>query len=158
MVVSILFCVLLCAFVIRYFYFQRLKLRSQISFKESLDLAEAPIVTFYSGKTKLNFLLDTGSSDSFINKSMLPFLDYGSTSDIVEIITGHGTTTAELVQLSIQYKSLTFTGMFGAIDLDDEFSQIKAQSGITIHGILGTNVFKDWNYVLDFRDCIAYCV
>ena len=43
-----------------------------ISFKEAMDLVELPIITFYNCNTKLNFLLDTGSNNSHINKKMLP--------------------------------------------------------------------------------------
>ena len=40
----------------------------KMSFKESMDLAEMPVVTFYQGDKKFNFLLDTGSNYSHISK------------------------------------------------------------------------------------------
>ena len=49
----------------------RKKNNSKISFKEAMDLAELPVVTFYNGDVKLNFLLDTGSNISYINKSIV---------------------------------------------------------------------------------------
>ena len=50
--------------------------RVNMSFKEAMDLVELPVVTFYNGDKKLNFLLDTGSNISQINSSILPLLDY----------------------------------------------------------------------------------
>lgn len=47
-----------------------------MSFKEAMDLVELPVVTFFNGDKKLNFLLDTGSNISQINSSILPLLDY----------------------------------------------------------------------------------
>ena len=38
-----------------------------MSFKEAMDLVELPVVTFYNGDKKLNFLLDTGSNMCVIN-------------------------------------------------------------------------------------------
>lgn len=47
-----------------------------MSFKESMDLVELPIITFYNNGKKLNFLLDTGANNSIINKSVIKDLDY----------------------------------------------------------------------------------
>ena len=44
------------------------ELNSQMSFRESMDLTDLPVVTFYQGNKKVNFLLDTGSNDSIINE------------------------------------------------------------------------------------------
>ena len=38
------------------------KKSSEISFREAMDLAELPVITFYNGDKKINFLLDTGSN------------------------------------------------------------------------------------------------
>lgn len=49
---------------------------TKMSFKEALDLAGLPVVTFNVGKHKVNFLLDTGSDSSSINMSVLPSLKH----------------------------------------------------------------------------------
>ena len=43
------------------------RINSYMSFRESMDLTELPVVTFYQGDKKINFLLDTGSNNSLIN-------------------------------------------------------------------------------------------
>ena len=39
-----------------------------MSFQNSMDLAELPVVTFRQGDKKINFLLDTGSNNCIIDK------------------------------------------------------------------------------------------
>ena len=47
------------------------KNRINMSFKEAMDLVELPVVTFYNGDKKFNFLLDTGATISVINSNIL---------------------------------------------------------------------------------------
>ena len=47
-----------------------------ISFKQGFDLTELPIVTLQQGDKKLNFLLDTGSNNSIIDKNILEKIEY----------------------------------------------------------------------------------
>ena len=52
----------------------------RISFRETLDLTELPIVTFRNNDKKFNFLLDTGATNSVINKSTLSDMVFNSTN------------------------------------------------------------------------------
>ena len=47
------------------------KRRLSMSFRESLDLTDLPIITFRQGKEKINLILDTGSSKSVIIPEVL---------------------------------------------------------------------------------------
>ena len=47
-----------------------------MSFKNSIDLAELPVVTFYQGSKKINFLLDTGSNNCIIDSTSLKSLKH----------------------------------------------------------------------------------
>ena len=49
-----------------------------MSFRETMDLCELPIVTFMNNGKKLNFLLDTGASKSVIHSGALEGLTYKS--------------------------------------------------------------------------------
>ena len=44
--------------------------KESMSFREAIDLVGLPIVTFYQGDRKYNFLLDTGANLSVINLSI----------------------------------------------------------------------------------------
>ena len=50
------------------------KRKTGISFKESIDLTELPVITMYNGGQKLNFLLDTGSNISHLNSGAVRLL------------------------------------------------------------------------------------
>lgn len=130
---------------------------SKISFKESMDLTELPIVTFYNKDTKLNFLLDTGSNDSHINSSILPSLEYENINRETSVIGFRGDSTEnKFCKMTVFYKNQKFEDEFSIADLDEAFDVVKRESGVQIHGILGSKFFEKYRYVLDFSELIAY--
>ena len=136
----------------------RQRKRVNMSFKEAMDLVELPVVTFLNGDKKLNFLLDTGSNISQINSSILPLLDYKKVEEKNMGITGieGNKVNTEFCEMTITYKSQEFTGEFCIHDLDDAFAIVKEESGVQIHGILGSLFFQKYKYVFDFQSLIAY--
>lgn len=136
----------------------RQRKRVNMSFKEAMDLVELPVVTFYNGDKKLNFLLDTGSNISQINSSILPLLDHKKVEkkdmDVIGI-EGNKVNT-EFCEMTITYKGQEFVGEFCIHDLDDAFAIVKEESGVQIHGILGSLFFQKYKYVFDFASLIAY--
>lgn len=133
------------------------KKRENISFREAMDLVELPIITFYNKDTKLNFLLDTGSDLSYINKSILPSLEYIEINESRNIISvGGNSQSLGCCNMTVTYKSQKFIDRFYISDLDEAFGAIKAETGVQIHGILGSKFFVKYKYVLDFKDLIAY--
>lgn len=133
------------------------KKRENISFREAMDLVELPIITFYNKDTKLNFLLDTGSDLSYINKSILPSLEYIEINESRNIISvGGNSQSLGCCNMTVTYKSQKFIDRFYISDLDEAFEAIKAETGVQIHGILGSKFFVKYKYVLDFKDLIAY--
>lgn len=133
------------------------KKRENISFREAMDLVELPIITFYNKDTKLNFLLDTGSDLSYINKSILPSLEYIEINESRNIISvGGNSQSLGCCNMTVTYKSQKFIDRFYISDLDEAFGAIKAETGVQIHGILGNKFFVKYKYVLDFKDLIAY--
>lgn len=133
------------------------KKRENISFREAMDLVELPIITFYNKDTKLNFLLDTGSDLSYINKSILPSLEYTEISESRNIISvGGNSQSLGCCNMTVTYKSQKFIDRFYISDLDEAFGAIKAETGVQIHGILGSKFFAKYKYILDFESLIAY--
>lgn len=136
----------------------RQRKRVNMSFKEAMDLVELPVVTFHNKTVKLNFLLDTGSNISQINSSMLPLLDHKKVEEKsmdVSGIEGNKVNT-EFCEMTITYKGQEFVGEFCIHDLDDAFAIVKEESGVQIHGILGSLFFQKYKYVFDFASLIAY--
>lgn len=133
------------------------KKSSEISFREAMDLAELPVITFYNGDKKINFLLDTGSNISYLNESIVSSLVTESTGEASNIIGIEGNKiNCKICKMIIRRKNQEFEEEFSIADLDKAFSIVKKESGVQIHGILGSRFFEKYKYVLDFKDYIAY--
>lgn len=133
------------------------KKSSEISFREAMDLAELPVITFYNGDKKINLLLDTGSNISYLNESIVSSLVTESTGEESNIIGIEGNkVNCKICKMIIRRKNQEFEEEFSIADLDKAFSIVKKESGVQIHGILGSRFFEKYKYVLDFKDYVAY--
>ena len=131
---------------------------NKISFKESLDLTSIPIVTFENNGRKINFLLDTGASKSIINSSELSTCKYETIKGVCSILTGMDgiPRNTEYVKLVLSYNGKEYVDNFQKTDMSAAFNAIKRDTGVNIHGVLGTAFFNKYKYVLDFDKLIAY--
>lgn len=156
-IISVVLLVLIIAFIVNTIEDIRKKKNSRISFKEAMDLVELPVVTFYNGDKKLNFLLDTGSNVSYINSSVVPALDYQEVDKEMDVIGIEGNkVSSKFCKMTVAYKSQKFEEEFSITDLDEAFAVVKQESGVQIHGILGSKFFERYKYILDFKELIAY--
>lgn len=131
--------------------------RVGMSFKEAMDLVELPIITFYNGGNKFNFLLDTGANMSVIDSNVLDNFPHEDTKDggIVWGMEGNKI-NVNYVKASLEYKGASYEDTFQVVDMGASFKAIKEESGVTLSGILGSSFFKKYQYVLDFNELIAY--
>ena len=157
-IIVILLTVILVAIIVNVIEsYRRQKKKETMSFREAMDLTELPIITFYNNDKKLNFLLDTGSDLSHINKSLLPSLKYKEIDESRNIISvGGNTQSLGCCDMTVTYKNQKFIDRFYISDLDEAFGVIKAETGVQIHGILGSKFFAKYKYILDFESLIAY--
>lgn len=133
------------------------KNKTKISFRESMDLTDLPVITFMNNNKKLNFLLDTGSNESYINLPILKDLDYIMLDKSAEMMSIDGSKAdTKKCMMKIFYKNNSFETIFHIYDMESAFSTIKNESGVQIHGILGSLFFQKYKYVLDFDSLIAY--
>lgn len=157
-IIVMLLSVITIAIIINYFENKLNKESSKISIKESMDLAQIPVVTFQEGDLSLNFLLDSGSSESHISKKVADTLigvpidaDYTYTTSI-----GAGS-ISKMIESVLKYKDEEFKiNLFINKDLDNSFDTIKKNCGVQLHGILGSNFLKKYKYILDFSKLVAY--
>lgn len=155
--IGVLLVVIVVAMIINAIEDNRKKNDSKISFRESMDLTELPVVTFYNGDKKLNFLLDTGSNISHINSSSLSLLEHEKIDMQAETMGFEGNKVSnEFCRMTVFYKNQKFEDEFSITDLDEAFNVIKQENGVQIHGILGSKFFEKYRYVLDFSELIAY--
>lgn len=144
--------------IVSYYIFKQARIRKYaLSFRDSMDLVELPVVTFYHGKKKLNFLLDTGSSESIINSSELDRLVYTELDYQRPLMGMEGNICMnKTITTIISYSGLKFDHPFIAADMSEAFNKIKKETGVTIHGILGSDFFARYKYVLDFDNLVFY--
>lgn len=131
--------------------------RVNMSFKEAMDLVELPVVTFYNGGKKFNFLLDTGATISVIDSNVLDNFSHEKieTTGVVWGMEGNKIDVS-YVRASLVYKDKVYEEDFQVVDMSASFNEVKAESGVTLSGILGNSFFKKYQYVLDFNSLIAY--
>lgn len=154
--IGILIVVVILTIIVNTINIIRSKNNVEISFKEFLDLTDLPIISFYIGDQKLNFLLDTGSNNSIINESIIETLPHTKKEDTVvtfgmegnKVINSYG-------ELKLYYKNKEFVDDFTIMNLDNAFDQIKQESGVQIHGILGNRFFEKYGYILNFNTLTA---
>lgn len=128
-----------------------------MSFRESMNLTELPVVTFYNGTNKLNFLLDTGSNMCVINSRNIESLSCTKLDERGSIHGMEGNAIdVEYISMDFTYNRKLYTSTFQVVDMQEAFDRVKQESGVTIHGILGSKFFEEYKYVLDFKELIAY--
>lgn len=128
-----------------------------ISFKAGFDLTQLPIVSLYQGKFVFNFLLDTGSNDSIIDSNILDMIEHTPIDETSSLYGLEGKEqVVEKCNITVTYNGIDFPYTYLVCDMKGPFSKIKAESGVTLHGIIGSKFFNEYKYVLDFESLIAY--
>lgn len=131
--------------------------KEKMSFKSAMDLCSLPVVTFYQGEQKFNFLLDTGSNDSIIDSNILKKIKYAKCDQTSHLFGLEGKAIeVEICRITLEYSSKEYTYDYLIKDMSAPFGGIKQQTGVVIHGIIGSSFFNRFKYVLDFAELIAY--
>lgn len=127
---------------------------------EAFNLTEMTIVTFSNNGKKLNFLLDTGSNDSYISKSTseLDIVYKELNNNEREILGSAGASqTGKEINMDLTYKDFIYNNNMYVLDsLDESFKSIKETDGVQLHGILGTIFLNKYRFILDFDELVAY--
>lgn len=134
------------------------KSHEEISFKAGFDLTSIPVVTLYQGEKKFNFLLDTGSNSCIIDKSILPKIDHEMLNGNSESLIGMegNQIMVERCMITLYFGNRGYEYSYLVNDMSQAFSSIKHDTGVTLHGIIGSSFFNKFKYVLDFDKLVAY--
>lgn len=128
-----------------------------MSFQNSMDLAELPVVTFRQGDKKINFLLDTGSNNCVIDSNILKSIDHKMLDVETNILGLEGNAQkTEVCTIKMSYKDKEYEYPYVIQDMSAAFDSIKKETGVTVNGMLGSKFFNEFKYVLDFDELIAY--
>lgn len=131
--------------------------KDKMSFKETFDLTELPIITFKLGEQKLNFVLDTGASRSVINEPTLEGLEITRFKNVGQLYGADGNKIqVDSVELELSYNNTNFSEHFRILDLTEALGNLKKSHGVTVHGFLGNSFFQKYRYVINFEELVAY--
>lgn len=131
--------------------------KDAMSFREAMDLTNLPIVTFYQGDKKFNFLLDTGATLSVINQAALESITHTTINETGELYGVDGVKReVSYASINLAYKNKDYTEEFQVLDMQEAIDQVKAESGVNMVGIIGSEFFRKYKYVLDFDELVAY--
>lgn len=129
----------------------------KISFRETMNLAGLPIVTFRQGENKFNFILDTGAFSSIIDSRVLDKLQY---TELEGKSVGYGIDGKEHIMhkvgIILTYKDKNYSDAFRVLDMSASFNSLKRDYGVTVHGLLSSSFFERYKYVLNYNELIAY--
>lgn len=129
-----------------------------LHFGDVINRSGLPVVTFSNGGKKFMFLLDTGSNYSIVNSGSLDQVEhsviegatgevYGMDGNIVKISYAH---------IVLESENSTFEDDFQVVDMSNAFANLKESQGVEVIGIIGSNFMNRYNFILDFKDLIAY--
>lgn len=137
---------------------QKKETKHKMSFMEGLNLTGLPVVTMVNNGKKLNFVLDTGSVHSLINKSVIQYIEYNET-EYVATLSGIDNITREeenAIEIPLQYKGKVTRSIFVVTELSACFDEIKKETGVQLHGLLGSDFFVENRYIIDYNEMVAY--
>ena len=139
------------------FHTQPIAYEDVISFRQAFELTEMPIVTFYNNGEKFHFLLDSGSNNCIIDSNVLEKMTYKETDKVVKVVGLEGNVKeVQCCILPLTYKDKEYEYWYMVVDMEKAFSVVKNDTGVTLSGLIGTNFFNHYKYVLDFDELKAY--
>lgn len=126
--------------------------REYISFRESMYLIKLPIVTFLYKGFELRFILDSGANKSILDEKIAnEIISYKEKGNTYVCTISGDKRKVPLVEVDIEYDKNVFTTEFQLMDISNTVEVVKKESGIVIHGVIGTDFMKKNSYILDFE-------
>ena len=152
----IILILVLCA-IVGVLTYKELKDRKNFSFRNAFDLLGLPVLVFKQGDVKLRFILDTGSSVSVIDEKSVESIKYETLDKVGNMVDANG---GEKV---LQYCSFKFTcedkefeNEFVVNDMTNVKRSVKESNGVDIDGLIGSDFFNKYKYIIDFNKYLAY--
>lgn len=123
-----------------------------------LNSTRLPIILVDVKGEHLCFILDTGSTCSLIDSTVVEYF-----KDIIEPIGDYcisgieGTKhKVDMITLPFNFEGQAYKPKFCVKPLLDTFKSIKDESGIQVHGLIGTDFLLENKCIIDFKECCIY--
>jgi len=131
----------------------------RVSFDRTLRLVGIPIVPLQNNGIEYNFILDSGATTSLVNSSILDELTNKVQIDGEDLVSGLDPSIGyKASRYDIEFNIINdkFRHQFSVINLDDTFNDLAQETGIKVHGLLGSDFFRDKKYILDYNEHLLY--
>ena len=119
----------------------------------SISKVQLPLIIVKVKEKYICFILDTGSTCSLIDSTVVEYF-----KDIVEplgdyCISGiEGTKhKVDIITLPFNFEGQAYKPKFCVRPLLDAFKSIEEENGIQVHGLLGTDFLLENQWIVDFR-------
>lgn len=119
-----------------------------------LSKSQLPLILVEVKDKYLSFILDTGSTCSLIDSNVVEYF-----KDIVEPVGDYyingieGTKhKVDMITLPFTFEGQTYKPKFCVKPLLNAFKGIEDESGIQIHGLLGTDFLLENQWIIDFKE------
>lgn len=160
--IIIIICILaaIISFIVVDTHIVMVKKGEVFSFKNAFNISGFPIITFqqYDDEGNLhnyNFLVDTGSNASYINRSSgIKYEELDRKSEYMD--SGGNTVKCEIVNVELLLDNNKYKHEVRLGNFDTSFTEVKSMFGINLHGILGTGFMNAYKYVIDFKEYVVY--
>lgn len=129
---------------------------TRLSFADTMGRLKLPVVSLTNNGQTFKFLIDTGATLSVIDSNILDKLDY-SKLDIKGNAYGidGNIVNVDYVAMALSHGDTKFVEQFQVMRLD-AFDNLRETDNIDLVGILGGAFLKRYNFVVDYKELIAY--
>lgn len=152
MIIYVICIIIVLAIILLFLLIHNMNKYNVVSFNDSININNMPIVSFKHGRRKINFLVDTGSDFSYIDESIVKSLKVKKKEDSdSNIITATGyLKTSGSISIDLTYNGNTVEGDFVIGDIKDAMDSAFAPE-IVVRGILGSIFLRKYKYIIDYN-------
>lgn len=125
----------------------------KVSFSDYYKNSTTPIITFNRNGKEMNFILDSGSSVSAVDKKILKDFDIQELDGSINVVGVDGVpSTAGYCSMGMKFNQTDYYYTFIVKDFNNAFTALEQSIGKPIHGILGSDFMGDNEIILDFKN------
>lgn len=136
-------------------YIVRVRKNQIMEFKSSFDLTGLPIIIFYQGDKRYNFLIDSGSNITYINQDSQIERQMTDSKDV--FMGANGTDiSCQYANINLYHDNVKYESQVAVADLNNAFAELKSSYGVQLTGIIGCDFMNRYKYCIDFKELAIY--
>lgn len=106
----------------------------------------------------LCLMIDTGATESILFSFVYDLFknSFKHIDDQSSVMSCDGTTyDTPLVQATFNFENEAYTGSFLVFSISDAIKSIENETGVQIHGVIGSRFLVENEWIIDFEKCIV---